>query len=264
MRHEHLAIRILGVVILAIFLWAALACGAAGKITIEGPTQCEVDETIVLTIDGAKLNVTSSMSMDEIVARVRQVQVQHENEIVGVRVGITVVPDGFQLELETKITPTKPGITFVFVIDRTNKELTTLPVAFHAIQVGEVPGPDPPKPEKGPRYLLFLREKNPHTEALIEVAPQWEAFFNKLRQEEMAGAFKTHAIKDADDDAQETAYAPYLQGKDPKTGEPYRKNDDPTPTLFIIQRESPHKILWCGPSPKTLSTLKAKLTDFGG
>jgi|GEM_PF-6035018 len=256
---------LLGVILLAIFLWAALACGATSKITIEGPTQCEVGETVTLKLDiGSVLVVTETTPFGAVGNILKKIQVQNSHEILPIDARPRFRPEGIVLLLEVEVTPEEPGIAFIFVIDRMDESLFPLPVAIHLIQVGEVPGPDPPKPEKGPRYLLFLREKNPHTEALIEVAPQWEAFFNKLRQEEMAGAFKTHAIKDADDDAQETAYAPYLQGKDPKTGEPYRKNDDPTPTLFIIQRESPHKILWCGPSPKTLSTLKAKLTDFGG
>jgi len=251
---------------LTVLLLLSLATVVQGAITIDGPTQCEVGETIALEVKGANFVLDSSSTIANIVAEVRKVQIQHENEILGVEMRMKIVPDGFQLTLEVEVEPQKEGVTFVFAIDRTNKDLATLPVAFHAIQVEEVPEPDPPVPpvpNEGPRYLLFLREKTP-AEGDPKVSARWSSLITRLRKEQMEGLFPKHLVKDADDDAPEAAYVPYIQGKDPKTGEPYRKNDDPTPTLFIIDNEPPHQILWHGPSPSTIQDLKAKVTEYGG
>jgi len=243
----------------AVLVVLAIASPLQAALSISGPDKVAPQETFLIEVDGATFDLTETSTIADIVNEVRKVQVQHENELLGVELRMRIVPDGFQVTIEAEVTaPAEPGVTFVFAIDRTDKARAVLPVAFHAIQVGEVPEPDPPVPpipDKGPRYLLFLREQTPDSTADPLVAAGWATFFTRLRAEEKKGLFKEHVIKDADDDATQTAYAPY-QAK--------RTNDDPTPTLFLIENEPPHRILWHGPSPSTIQNLKAKVAEFGG
>jgi len=203
------------------------------------------------------------------------VQIQHGDELLGVEVRMKFVPNGVQLILEAEVTPKENSDAVILAIDRTNKDLAVLPAAIHLIKVGKGgptpdpqpepdPDPDPGPVEKGPRYLLFLLEKHPVGDAsVMKTAAEWNSLLTRMRAEEGKGAFKGHVINVVDDDATTQAYARFLNGKDPETGEPYRKNNDPTPTLIILEKKS-GKILWHGPAPKGLAELKALLAEHGG
>jgi len=246
----------LSALILAIILVAALAAGAPGAITVEGPDKVKAGEAFRVQIKGAEFNLDPDSTIADIVNEVRKVQVQHENELLGVELRMRIVPDGFQVTLEAEVTAKEEGVTFIFAIDRTDKTKAVLPVAVKVIQVGEVPDPDPPTPDKGPRYLLFLYEKHPKgNAAAMKIAAEWEQLLLRVRAAEGKGEFKSHVLKMADDDADEAAYATYKAK---------RTNDDPTPTLFIIENDPPHAELWHGPSPKSLSEIKALLAEHGG
>jgi len=129
---------------ITIMLWVLTAQGA---ITITGPEQCEVGETIVLQVKGVSFaNLDGTSTITDIINEVRKVQVQHENELIGVELRMRIVPDGFAVALEAEITPTKAGNTFALAIDRTDKAASVLPVAVHVIQVGPEVPPVPPIP----------------------------------------------------------------------------------------------------------------------
>lgn len=153
-------------------LWAMWAQAA---ITISGPEQCEVGETIVLQVRGvafSELDGTSTIT--DIINEVRKVQVQHESELLGIELRMRIVPDGFQVTLEAEVTPTKAGNTFCIAIDRTDKEAVILPVAVHVIMVGpEVPPvpPIPPVPIPGKvNWVLLLSESEEVTSPVIATA----------------------------------------------------------------------------------------------
>jgi len=247
---------------------------AAQAIVIEGPDQCKAGETLTLRVSDVQFNIDAEARLGDIWKAVRDVQLQQDGELLGVEVRMKFVPNGVQLILEAEVTPKADGLCTVLAIDRTNKELAVLPAAVHVIQVGKVgptpdpqpdpdPDPDPEPIEKGSRYLLFLHEKHPKGgSSAMKTAAEWNSLFTRMRQEELKGSYKGHVIAVVDDDAT-AKYARFINGKDPETGQPYRKNDDPTPTLFILDQKS-GKILFHGHAPKGLAELRSLITEHGG
>jgi len=259
---------------MALLLTLFVATASYG-IEIDGPTACKAGETVVLRVSDVKFDIDANARLGDIWKAVRQVQIQCGEEILGVEVRMKFVPDGVQLILEAEVTPKEDGEAVVLAIDRTDKALAVLPATIHVIKVGKgVPTPDPqpdpdpdpdPDPvEKGPRYLLFLHEKHPTGgSSAMKTAAEWKNLFTRIRQDEMKGGFKGHVIAVVDDDASEESYARFLNGKDPETGEPYRKNNDPTPTLVILDQKT-GRILWHGHAPKGIAELKSLLAEHGG
>jgi len=237
--------------IAGILLAVLLAAVAPGQITIEGPEQVAVGAECRLKIQ-TPIDLDDSADIGDIKEMLADVEVWVGKAEVDYEWGFANGPDGLSLVLRVDVPTDKAGSLNTAVIIWAVKGFKQ-----HAVVIGGTT-PVPPTPEPGRRYLLFLHEKAPKraTSAEMLVAARWATFFSKIREAESKGELGEHPIKIADDDVNAAEYARFKA---------MRQNDDSTPTLFIVETDTPAaEILWHGPSPATVAEVKAKLADFGG